>query len=78
MYKNLNIPGAIRGLRKERSLSQGNLFDLTGLKESYISKLENGHIKPTLKTIMKLAEAFEISVSEFLNYAGNTHGDKKD
>ena len=78
MYKNLNIPGAIRGLRKERSLSQGNLFDLTGLKESYISKLENGHIKPTVETIAKLAEAFGISVSAFLEYAENSHGDKKD
>ena len=77
MYKNLNIPGAIRGLRKERDLSQGDLFELTGLKESYISKLENGHIKPTLETISKLSKAFGISVSEFLEYAENTHGGKK-
>ena len=78
MFTELNIPGAIRGLRKKKGLSQGDLFDLTGMKESYISKLENGHIKPTLKTIMKLAEALELSVSEFLEYAGNTNGDKKD
>jgi len=77
MYKELNIPGAIRGLRKKKELSQGNLFDLTGLKESYISKLENGHIKPTVETIAKLAEAFGLSVSEFLEYAENTHGGKK-
>ena len=77
MYKELNISGAISGLRKKRGLSQGNLFDLTGLKESYISKLENGHIKPTVETIAKLAEAFGLSVSEFLEYAENTHGGKK-
>ena len=76
MCEKLNIPGAIRGLREDRGLSQGNLFELTGLKESYISKLENGHIKPKVKTIMKLAEAFGLSVSEFLKYAENTHGDK--
>ena len=77
MYSELNIPGAIRGLRKEKGLSQGNLFDLTGLKEGYISKLENGHIEPKVKTIMKLAEAFGLSVAEFLEYAANTQGDKK-
>jgi len=78
MYKDLDIPEAIRVLRKEQKLSQGDLFNLTGIKESYISKLENGHIKPKTRTIIKLAKAFEISVSEFLKYAENHHGVKKD
>jgi len=76
MCEELNISGAISGLRKKRGLSQGNLFELTGIKESYISKLENGHIKPKVKTIAKLAEAFGISVSEFLDCAENTHSKK--
>lgn len=77
MRQKLNIPGAIRGLREDKGMSQGDLFDLTGLKEGYISKLENGHIKPKIKTIKKLAEAFELSVSEFFDYAENTKGGKK-
>ena len=40
--------------RQERGLSQYNLAELSGVKQSAIARLENGKINPTIDTIQKL------------------------
>lgn len=58
----------IRKYRKLKNLSQEQLAKLTGLDQTYISKLENGASKnPTFETIGKIAKALNVTVSELLN-----------
>ena len=46
----------LRKLRQQRSLSQVVLAERAGLCLYTISRLENGHHKPTFRTVHKLAE----------------------
>lgn len=46
--------------RKALGLTQGQLFDKTGINNGYISQVENGRANPTLDMILKLADAVEL------------------
>ncbi|HEY9693622.1 MAG TPA: helix-turn-helix transcriptional regulator [Oculatellaceae cyanobacterium] len=60
---------AIRRRRRELDLSQEELAERSGLHRNYISGIENGERNPTLKNIVKLAVALDISVPDlFVNY----------
>jgi transcriptional regulator with XRE-family HTH domain len=54
------IGDRLRELREEKKLSQGDVEKRTGLLRYYISRLENGHTVPAVKTLEKLARAFEV------------------
>jgi len=58
----------LKELRKKNKMSQGDVCRATGLERSYISALENKKISyPRLYTIHKLAKAFNMTISEFLD-----------
>lgn len=62
----MSIDGALKRLRAERGWSQGEIFRRTGLERSYLSRLEAGKTKDlSIRTAMKLAHAFGLSVEEF-------------
>ena len=67
---------ATKLLRQRQGISQTELRKLTGLEASYISRLENGKFEPTVKTIMKIAKAFKMSVAQFVDCAENHHNCK--
>jgi hypothetical protein len=46
--------------RKALGLTQGQLFDRTGINSGYISQVENGRANPTLDMILKLADGIEL------------------
>lgn len=56
----------ISALRIRSGLSQYQLGALVGVSDKAVSKWENGASKPRMNTILKLAEVFNISVSELL------------
>lgn len=57
----------IREARKARNWNQGELAYYAGLKNSaHISHLENGQKKPTLATVVKIANALSVSVDWLL------------
>jgi len=55
---------AIRGIRKEKGLSQEALADLAGIDRSYMGHIERGQKNITLTKIYQLSEALDITVSE--------------
>ncbi len=53
-------------MRIEKGISQNKLSILTGFNRGYLYKLENDLISPTLETLEKLAQVFEVPVSELI------------
>ena len=62
----MDIGERLRTLREEKKLSQGEIEKRTGLLRCYISRVENGHTIPAVKTLDKLARALDIKLHELL------------
>lgn len=57
----------LKELRKEKGWSQQKLAEKTRLSFNAVTKIEQGLAKhPTLKTLLKLADAFQISLDELV------------
>ena len=56
----------IRKWRELRGYSQQWLAELADLSTVYMSQIENGHKKPTLRAVLSLAEALEVPLSDLL------------
>ena len=48
------IGDRLREFREAKNLSQGDIENRTGLKRSYISRVENGHTIPSVETLEKV------------------------
>jgi transcriptional regulator with XRE-family HTH domain len=59
----IDLPFQIRALRKQQDLTQPQLADLAGMKQSRISKMEKpGGASFTLETLRRLAKAFDVAL----------------
>jgi transcriptional regulator with XRE-family HTH domain len=57
----------LKELRKQKGWSQQKLAEKTGLSFNAITKIEQSIAKsPTLKTLLKLADVFEIGLDELV------------
>ena len=66
-----NIGPVIKELRVSRRLTQEQMERRTGIKREYLSKIETGGLPNiTLKTLVKITDALDISLSSFFR---NTH-----
>lgn len=63
--------------RKQMGISQEELASKTGLSLSLIRGIERKAANPTLSSLEKLAEAFEISLPELFNYNNELDDSKK-
>ena len=50
----------LKVLREQKKQSQGDIEKRSGFLRSYISRIENGHIVPSVNTLEKLARALEV------------------
>lgn len=57
----------LRELRKRQALSQEELAHKADLERNYVSLLELGRNSASVKTIFKLAQALDVTVSEFMS-----------
>lgn len=62
----MDIGKNLKNMRKINGLSQVELAEKTGLRQSTISCIEKGTNKPAIETIMLLASAMDCSVSEII------------
>ena len=68
----LQVGTTIKTLREKNEMTQWDLYEATGLKPGYISKIESEKIKyPKLKTLIKVSKAFNIKLSEFIEHVEN-------
>ena len=58
----------IKALRKEQNLSQSDLGGKADLEKTAIQRIERGY-NSTIKTLLKLANGFDISLPELLNFS---------
>jgi transcriptional regulator with XRE-family HTH domain len=52
----------VRELRREKNMLQGELADKVGVRESYISDVENAKKEPCLEVIQMLAKGLGVSL----------------
>jgi transcriptional regulator with XRE-family HTH domain len=57
----------IQTVRKSKGLSQQELAALIEYEKSHMSRLENGNTNPTYITLLKIASALKVSMSELLD-----------
>ena len=58
----------IVAIRKKREIKQKELSDLLDMDDGSLRRIESGRTNPTTTTLLKVAKAFEISVSELLDF----------
>ncbi|MFZ0789018.1 MAG: helix-turn-helix transcriptional regulator [Chromatiaceae bacterium] len=56
----------VKALRVSSGMSQTRLAALTGLSQTWISRLEAGDENPTLETLERLANAFGVAPVDLL------------
>jgi len=56
-----NLGKNICAIREKKKITQSHLADISGLKQTYISRLENGSINITYSNLLVICDALEIS-----------------
>ena len=62
----MQLGNRLRTLRKERRYTLADVSKRTGLSVSFLSDAERGRTKPSLDTLEKLAECYEMAANEIL------------
>ena len=65
---------AVRGIRKQRGISQESLALMCGLDRTYISGIERGTRNPSLTNILKIAAALGVRPAEIFASAQERTG----
>ena len=58
----------LRAVRLDRGLTQRALAEQAGLTNTCVSRIENGHITPSLKTLLRLCHALGTSPNALLGW----------
>ena len=61
-----NIADKLRMYRAKERLSQEQLAEKTGLTQTYIYRLENELANPSIFVMLKIANAFQITVNDLI------------
>jgi transcriptional regulator with XRE-family HTH domain len=64
------IGAKIRALRLQKKLGLAKLGEHTGLSPAMLSKIERGHLFPTLPTLLRIALVFGVSLEHFFVEGG--------
>lgn len=63
----MTIGQRIREVRRERELTLKQLADKSGLTLTYLSDVERGQTRPSLKALLRIAGALEVSMADLLS-----------
>lgn len=73
----VEIGQRLMAARLQRGLAQSDVARSAGLAPSYLSRIENGRIQPTFRTVMQIAAALRAGLSELADtpaQAGSARG----
>lgn len=56
----------LRKFRAIKRISQEELAELSDLRQQYICSIENAKVNPSIFTMMKIAEALNVSVNDLI------------
>lgn len=56
----------VRILRTKKRFSQEAIAELANIGQNQISEIENEHANPSLETLIKIANAFDVSIADLL------------
>jgi transcriptional regulator with XRE-family HTH domain len=68
---------AVRELRAGAGASQGQLAERAGIHRLYLGGVERGERNPSLETLVRLARALDVSVSELIARAERVERDMR-
>jgi transcriptional regulator with XRE-family HTH domain len=57
---------ALRAIRKERGISQMDLYEASGIDRTYISAVERGLQSPTIRMIARFAKYLKVRPSDLV------------
>lgn len=77
MSLKLQVAERIRGLRRDRGLTQERLAELSERSVDAISALERGLAVPSLETLEKLSVALDMPVRDFFNFEENGSNERE-
>lgn len=65
--KELKIIGKnVVKMRKERNLTQEDLCGIAQIDRSYLSEIENGKMNVTIRSLVLIAEALEVTLKDLI------------
>lgn len=64
----LNLGKNIKLIRNSLGMSQQDLADKVNLSLNFIGKIEVAFSRPSLDTVIKIADALNVTVSELCNF----------
>lgn len=59
----------IKSLRQGNNMTQEELSEKAGISAKYLSRIEGGHENPTLDTLIQIAMALRVDLSDLFQYA---------
>jgi len=66
------LAGRIKALRSSKGWTQDQLSERASMQRSYLGDLERGFRNPSIRTLVKLANAFGVSVAALLEHDGKS------
>ena len=70
-FDNKAVGRAIRGLRKEKGLSQDILSGFAGIARTHLTMIENGTKQANFETLWRIARALDMRPSELVSRIEN-------
>ena len=64
---NMKFNKKIKALRKAADMSQQELADKINVHVTHLSKIENGHLIPSIDIVQRLMKVFAVSADQLLN-----------
>lgn len=68
---NTEIGARLRGFRKARGWTQGDLAKRCGLAVSTISKVETGQLSPSFETLLRIAEGLSVNLGDLMTVSAD-------
>lgn len=65
----MSVSERLVAIRKSRGMTQQEVADKCGLINTAVRRAESGRVTTQIETLLKLAPALEVSITEILNYS---------